>query len=188
MPLTPKQIEFCEQYLIDRNATQAAIRAGYSEKVAKQQGSRLLSYADVKARIEQKTAKHLQKLEISQERVMELYAMMANHDPRKIYNADGSIKPVTQWNDAEAFSLTGLDLDQITETTGGKTKKTTRRTVVTKIKFTDRKGLLDSIARMGGYEVPKGPAGGTAGELKVPFDMSKYSNEDLKVLAKGFRK
>ncbi len=45
--LTPKQERFCSEYLIDFNATQAAIRAGYSPRTAKQQGSRLLTNADI---------------------------------------------------------------------------------------------------------------------------------------------
>ncbi|MBN5145921.1 terminase small subunit [Stenotrophomonas maltophilia] len=42
-PLTPKQQRFVQEYLKDQNGTQAAIRTGYSEKTAKQQGSRLLT-------------------------------------------------------------------------------------------------------------------------------------------------
>lgn len=49
--LTPKQKRFCEEYLIDTNATQAAIRAGYSEKTAKEQAARLLSKVNAKAYI-----------------------------------------------------------------------------------------------------------------------------------------
>ena len=45
--LTPKQAEFVRQYLVDLNATQAAIRAGYSEKTANEQGSRLLANVSV---------------------------------------------------------------------------------------------------------------------------------------------
>ena len=41
MSLTPKQARFVEEYLIDLNATQGAIRAGYSAKTAEEQGSRL---------------------------------------------------------------------------------------------------------------------------------------------------
>ena len=48
MPLTPRQERFVAEYLIDLNATQAAIRAGYSESTAKQQGSRLLTKAYVR--------------------------------------------------------------------------------------------------------------------------------------------
>lgn len=45
--MTPKQERFVAKYLIDLNATQAAIRAGYSKKTAKQQAARLLANADV---------------------------------------------------------------------------------------------------------------------------------------------
>lgn len=47
MALSPKQARFVAEYLKDQNATQAAIRAGYSKGTAKQQGSRLLTNADV---------------------------------------------------------------------------------------------------------------------------------------------
>lgn len=50
--LTPKQERFCDEYLIDLNATQAAIRAGYSKRTAQEQSSRLLSKAIVSERIE----------------------------------------------------------------------------------------------------------------------------------------
>ena len=49
--MTPKQECFCREYLVDLNATAAAHRAGYSERTAKQQGSRLLTNADVQAAI-----------------------------------------------------------------------------------------------------------------------------------------
>ena len=50
-PLTPKQDQFVKEYLVDLNATQAAIRAGYSAKTANEQGSRLLANAKVSAAI-----------------------------------------------------------------------------------------------------------------------------------------
>ena len=46
--LTPRQQRFCDEYLVDLNATQAAIRAGYSKKTANEQGSRLLTNVSVK--------------------------------------------------------------------------------------------------------------------------------------------
>ena len=52
MPLkSPKHQRFVAEYLKDLNATQAAIRAGYSPKTANRQGSRLLSNADIQAAI-----------------------------------------------------------------------------------------------------------------------------------------
>jgi len=52
MTLTPKQQRFVEEYLVDFNATQAAIRAGYSKKTAYSQGERLLRHVDVAAAVE----------------------------------------------------------------------------------------------------------------------------------------
>ncbi len=49
--LTAKQERFCQEYVIDLNATQAAVRAGYSAKTANEQGCRLLANVSVKARI-----------------------------------------------------------------------------------------------------------------------------------------
>jgi phage terminase small subunit len=50
--VTPKQKAFVDAYLVDRNATQAAVKAGYSKKTAKQQGSRLLTNADVQQAVD----------------------------------------------------------------------------------------------------------------------------------------
>jgi len=60
-PLTPKQQRFVLEYLQDHNGTRAAIRAGYSDKTAKQQGSRLLTDPRIQAAVragQQKVAKN----------------------------------------------------------------------------------------------------------------------------------
>lgn len=62
--LTDKQEMFCQEYLKDLNGTQAAIRAGYSEKTAEFQASRLLSNDKVKSRITQLKDKRVQRVEI----------------------------------------------------------------------------------------------------------------------------
>lgn len=54
MPLTEKQKRFCTEYLIDLNATQAAIRTGYSEKTARAIGQRLLTNVDIKKYIDER--------------------------------------------------------------------------------------------------------------------------------------
>ena len=50
--LNPKQKRFVAEYLVDLNATQAAIRAGYSKKTARSQGQRLLTHVDICTAIE----------------------------------------------------------------------------------------------------------------------------------------
>lgn len=51
--LPPRQEEFIRQYVIDKNATQAAIRAGYSEKTANEQASRLLANVNIRQRVDE---------------------------------------------------------------------------------------------------------------------------------------
>ena len=70
MSLTPKQARFVAEYLVDTNATQAAIRAGYSSKTADVQGPRLLGNAGVREAIAAGTAKIATKLELSAESVL----------------------------------------------------------------------------------------------------------------------
>lgn len=68
--LTDKQELFAKEYLIDLNATQAAIRAGYSKKTAKEQGHRLLTNAHISALIQQDVDERAEKLEIDAEFVL----------------------------------------------------------------------------------------------------------------------
>jgi len=69
MPTT-KQQRFIDEYLIDFNATQAAIRAGYSQDTAKQQGSRLLSNVDVRAAIDTAIRERSSRALLSQDAVL----------------------------------------------------------------------------------------------------------------------
>lgn len=82
--LTPKQAEFVRQYLVDLNATQAAIRAGYSEKTANEQGARLLANVSVSQAIAAAQAKREQRTEITADRVVAELAKIAFADPREL--------------------------------------------------------------------------------------------------------
>lgn len=68
--LTAKQKRFCDEYLIDLNATQAAIRAGYSEKTARQIGTENLSKPSVREYIDQRMAEKEAALVADQNEVM----------------------------------------------------------------------------------------------------------------------
>ncbi len=71
MKLTLKQSRFIDEYLNDLNGAQAAIRAGYSPRCAKEQASRLLTYAHVQTGIEERNRDIEIRLEISRENVLE---------------------------------------------------------------------------------------------------------------------
>lgn len=79
--LTPKQARFVQEYLLDLNATQAAIRAGYSRRTAQEQGSQLLSHPDIKAAIDAAKIERSDRTEIDADRVLEEIAAMAFYDP-----------------------------------------------------------------------------------------------------------
>lgn len=62
---------FAKEYLVDLNATQAAIRAGYSPKTAMQQGQRLLTRKDVQAAIQKEMARRSKRTQITADRVLD---------------------------------------------------------------------------------------------------------------------
>lgn len=63
--LNPKQAAFVKEYLVDRNGKQAAIRAGYSEKTAKEQAARLLTIVNVKDAVKAGEAKHQERCDVT---------------------------------------------------------------------------------------------------------------------------
>lgn len=64
MKLNAKQEMFCKEYLVDLNATQAAIRAGYSERTARVTASKLLAKANISARVKELKDKRAEELEL----------------------------------------------------------------------------------------------------------------------------
>ena len=75
--LTAKQQRFCDEYLIDLNASQAAIRAGYSPKTAEQAASRLLTIVKVSDEIKREMAERSKRTGINQDRVVQELAKLA---------------------------------------------------------------------------------------------------------------
>lgn len=92
--LNQKQAVFCQEYLIDLNAKQAAIRAGYSQKTAEVQASRLLSLAKVQAEVQRLLSERQERTQVTADRVVQELARIAFADVRQ----------VAQWN----YSRVGL--------------------------------------------------------------------------------
>lgn len=68
--LTPKQKMFIQEYLVDLNATQAAMRAGYSARTANEQGARLLAHVSVAAAVQEAMDKRSERTEINADYVL----------------------------------------------------------------------------------------------------------------------
>jgi len=84
MAITPKQQRFVDEYLVDLNATQAAIRAGYSAKTAEQQGPRLLGNVGVQAAIVDRQKALQKSTQITQKNVIDELAKIAFGDRRNL--------------------------------------------------------------------------------------------------------
>lgn len=89
--LTRKQQRFADEYLVDANATQAAIRAGYSEKTARSQGQRLLTNVDIKTYIDEQLEKiHNEKIADAQEVMMYLTSVLRGESLSEIVVVEGT--------------------------------------------------------------------------------------------------
>jgi phage terminase small subunit len=82
--VTPKQERFVQEYLIDLNATQAAIRAGYSERTANEQGSRLLTNVSVRSAIEAAQRDRGERIKATADDVLREIQRMAMYDPAQL--------------------------------------------------------------------------------------------------------
>lgn len=89
MTLNAKQLRFVEEYLIDMNATQAAIRAGYKAANADVTGPRLLGHVGVAAEIAKRQKKVSEKLEVTKERIVFELARIGFADIRKAIKWNG---------------------------------------------------------------------------------------------------
>jgi phage terminase small subunit len=91
MTLNPKQQAFCREYLIDLNATQAAIRAGYSQKTANTKGAQLLAIVDIKERIQADLEKLTNERVAKAQEVMEyLTSVMRGQSESQIVVVEGT--------------------------------------------------------------------------------------------------
>lgn len=138
--LTPKQQQFVDEYLIDLNATQAAIRAGYSIKNADKISSQLMGKTRVKEAIKKRMEDRQNRTKVTADRVLKEYAKIAFCDTRMFFNENGTLRPVSEWTEEMAACVGGLDVIE----TGGGSESTA---ILKKVKLIDRRGALDSLAR-----------------------------------------
>ena len=86
--MTKKQKRFCEEYLVDLNATQAAIRAGYSPDSAGAIGSELLKKPEISARIDKSIAAQSRRTGVTADRVIRELARVAFANSQDVINYD----------------------------------------------------------------------------------------------------
>lgn len=137
--LTPKQAIFVDEYLKDLNATQACIRAGYSEKTAEQQGPRLLGNVGVAEAIAVGMEKRAKRTQIGADYVLNRLAQIDQLDVADILDNTGNFKPVLEWPKVWRQTVSGLDIQEIMS---GDTES-----VIRKIKWPDKLRNLELLGK-----------------------------------------
>jgi phage terminase small subunit len=109
-PISPKQARFVAEYLIDLNASKAAIRAGYSPKTAGSQAFDLLKKPEIVAEVDRQRQIHAENTGLTVERVLKEAMRLAFFDVRKLVDKDGNPIPVSELDDDTAAAIQGLEL------------------------------------------------------------------------------
>ena len=133
--LTPKQLRFVDEYLVDLNASGAARRAGYSVKTADKIGYENLRKPEIASAVEAKRKELAGDLGITRERVLREMAKIAFSDLRDLYNEDGSLKHPHEWPEGAAGAVASMEFETVrSRTVGEDGDGKLESTVVAKVK------------------------------------------------------
>ena len=149
--LTEKQATFVQEYLIDLNATQAAIRAGYSDRSAARYAVEMLNKTHVAEAIRKAMEERNQRVEISQDRILEELANIAFGDLRDLATWDDKgvkLKASSELTDEQAAAISEI---AETVTKDGGNRKIKRHDKVKALELLMRhKGMLNDKLNLSG--------------------------------------
>lgn len=111
--LNTRQELFCYEYIKDLNATQAAIRAGYSAKTANRISSLLLTKIDVSNLVAKLMEKRMDKVKVDAEYVLNRLVEIDQMDVKDILNDNSEILPITEWPKVWRISLSGIEVSEL---------------------------------------------------------------------------
>lgn len=134
--LTEKQKMFCKEYLIDLNATQAAIRAGYSERSAKEIGCENLTKPNIQLYIQQLMDKRSNRLEITADKVLQEIAKLAFGNVKNLYDESGKLKKIEDIEEEVAATIQEVYHEEIGDAV-----------VKRKYKTADKKASLELLGK-----------------------------------------
>lgn len=148
MSLNKRQQRFVEEYLVDLNGTQAAIRAGYSPKTANEQAAQLLAKLSIQEAVQAAQAKRSERVQIDQDWVVKRLAALADSDIREVVSWDeGGVtyKPSKELAWKDAYTITEVVLKETIKQDEGGSELVLNREK--RLKQVDKKGALDSLAK-----------------------------------------
>lgn len=116
--ITPRQRRFVEEYLVDMNGRQAAIRAGYTATTAHVQAAKMLKKDNITAAVTAGIALRSHRTEVEAEAVLRRLWQMANFDIRKLFKDDGSMKAITELDDETALGVVSIKVVELKDGDG----------------------------------------------------------------------
>ena len=148
--LTAKQARFVEEYLLDLNATQAAIRAGYAESGASVEGARLLANAKIGEAVAAGLKARSERTQIDADWVLKRLADEATADIADLYDDNGNLLPPKEWPLIWRQGLvSGFDSEELFE---GRGEERTRVGTLRKVKLSDRIRRIELIGKHVGVQ------------------------------------
>ncbi len=141
--LTDKQRRFCEEYIIDLNATQAAIRAGYSEQTAYSIGHENLSKPEIQDFIREVQKDLSERTKITQEMILMELAKIGFSDIKNYFESDQKQKEITHLDNRLTAAVSQIKVTE-TEWEGG-------RKVVKEFRLHDKISALEKIGKHLGF-------------------------------------
>lgn len=149
MALTKKQRLFVEEYLVDLNATQAAIRAGYSTRRAAEIGYQLLQRPEVAQAIQAAMAERSKRTEVEADYVIRRLREIDEMDVLDILEDDGSFRSIRDWPRVWRQFLSGIEIAELFEGRGDDRRIAG---VLRKVKWPDKLRNLELLSRHVGTE------------------------------------
>lgn len=116
--LRPKHRRFVEEYLVDLNGAQAAIRAGYKKKAARVQASQLLTNPNIVEAVQELRDKASRKCELTLERTLQEIARVAYSSAKRLFSSDGSPIKIEDLDDDTAAAIAGIEMLEVYEGQG----------------------------------------------------------------------
>ncbi len=142
--LYPKQKRFAEEYVLDLNGTNAAIRAGYSKRTAEQIAYQLLQKPLVLQYIAKLQAERSKRTNIDADYVLNRLAEIDQMDFMDIMHDDMSLKPISQWPKVWRQYLSSFELAELFE---GRADDRKMIGVLKKIKWPDKVRNLELLGK-----------------------------------------
>lgn len=141
--LTKKQFKFIQEYMVDMDATNAFIRAGYSKNGAAQNACILLCKPNIRRIVDMEVAKVSPALEISPERTIKEVARIAYFQPKNLYDTEGKLISINKLDENTAACI-----KSIKETRTYPTNKDWDVRVITELTIWDKNSALDKLMRI----------------------------------------